>query len=99
MTPRKTILRELNAAGPDTFRRPNEIRGFEKQAPKYREAVNGLLRDQLIRGTKGPDGNLVIGLNAQRLEQVQREIRPWFRAPLTWVVMLGAVASAALLLS
>ena len=89
MSPRKSILRELRSTGSDEYKRPSEISGFGRQAPKYREAVNGLLRDQLISGKKDDQGNLVIALNARRLPQVQKELRPWFAAPTTWGLVLG----------
>ena len=98
MSPRKTILRELNSAGPGSTRRPNEIEGFAKQPPKFRQAVNALLRDQLISGSKDSEGNLVIALNEQRLPQVRREIRPWFLTPLTWAVGIGVATLAALVI-
>ncbi len=99
MSPRKRILRALSAASPGANVRPSEIAGFDEQAPRYREAVNGLLREQLISGSRDGDGDLVIGLNPKRLPQVRREIRPWFRAPLAWALVLGLAGGAALLLS
>ena len=94
MSPRKTILRELNAAGHGSFRRPSELSGFEKQPPKFREAVNGLLRDQLISGNQDADGNLVITLNERRMAEVEREIRPWFKSPMMVLVGVGIAVLA-----
>ena len=96
MTPRKTILRELAEAPPGGYTRPNEITGFEARAPKYREAVNALLRDQLITGTQDQDGRLVVALRPERLPQVQKELRPWFAAPVVWGSVLGVLVLAAL---
>ena len=94
MSPRKTILRQLNAAAPGELVRPSDISGFAKQPPKYREAVNGLLRDQLVTGSKDDDGNLVIGINGQRRPEVLKELRPWFGARAVVGVALGVAAVA-----
>lgn len=95
MTPRKTILRELAAAPNGRFMRPSDIPGFATKPPKYREAVNGLLKDQLITGSQDEDGNLVVAVSPQRLDQVNKELRPWFRAPAFW----GAVLTVGLLIA
>ncbi len=93
MSPRKTILRELDQLHPDMgngrYARPSTLPGFGKQPTKYQEAVNGLLKERLIDGKKDEDGRMAIALNPHRLAEVRKEIRPWFARPSTW---LGAIA-------
>jgi hypothetical protein len=100
MAPRKTILRELKNSAPGTHKRPNEIPGFERNAAKYREAVNGLLKDQLIQGAQDDQGKLVVSLNAAHEGRVRRELRPWFTQPLVWgpVILAVGVGAVALLM-
>lgn len=94
MTPRKTILRELSASAHGGPTRPSEIRGFDDDAPGYRKAVNDLLKDQLIKGTQDEQGNLVVSLSAARMDQIRKEVRPWFASPGVWVAVLAVVAAA-----
>lgn len=96
MTPRKTILRELAESPPGAFTRPGEIRGFHAKAPKFRQAINELLKDQLITGTQDEDGNMVVALCQERLPHVRKELRPWFATPLVWGGVVGVVVLAAL---
>lgn len=91
MTPRKTILRELRAAGPETYRLPSQIPGFDTNAPKYREAVNDLLKDRLISGSKDGEGNLVVAINEARAKDVDRALRI---APPALLVAVGLAAVA-----
>jgi len=99
MAPRKTILRELKNSAPGVHKRPNQIPGFERNAAKYREAVNNLLKDQLIQGAQDDEGKLVVSLNPANEGRVRRELRPWFTQPLVWgplIVAIGAGAFALL---
>ena len=93
MSPRKTILRELDqlhsGKGNVRFARPSAMPGFGEQPSRYQEAVNGLLKERLIDGKKDEEGRMVIALNPSRLATVQRELRPWFARPPIW---LGAIA-------
>jgi len=93
MSPRKTILRELDQLpideGSVKYARPSAMPGFGKQPSKYHEAVNGLLKERLIDGKKDDEGHLAISLNPHRLAEVRKEIRPWFARPSVW---LGAIA-------
>jgi len=93
MSPRKTILRELDQLpideGSVKYARPSAMPGFGKQPSKYHEAVNGLLKERLIDGKKDDEGHLAISLNSHRLAAVRKEIRPWFARPSVW---LGAIA-------
>ena len=95
MSPRKTILRELTRTGPGTYTRPSELPGFKSKPPKYREAVNALLKDQLISGSQDKDGKLVVTLNGQNSSRVRRELRPWFARPVVWGTLMGIAALAA----
>ena len=98
MSPRKTILRELDQLhtdeGNSRYARPSSMPGFGRQPSKYREAVNGLLKERLIDGMKDEEGRMAIALNPHRLATVRRELRPWFARPMIW---LGAIAVGVLL--
>ncbi len=100
MSPRGTILRELNqlhsGQGHGRYARPSEMRGFGEHPSKYQRAVNGLLEERLIDGKKDEEGRLVIALNLHRLATAQREIRPWFARPAIW---LGAIAVGVLVVA
>ena len=96
MSPRKTILRELTRAGPATFMRPSQIPGFDSRAAGYREAVNALLKDQLISGARDEEGRLVVGVNGQNVSRVRKELRP--AAPIVWGAVLGLAVLASVTL-
>lgn len=92
MTPRRTILRELHerhAEGNGRYTRPGVITGFAEKPSRYQEAVNQLLQERLINGTKDEEGRLAIALNEHRLADVQKELRPWFARP---AILMAAVA-------
>ena len=98
MSPKKAILRELRAAGPNSPRLPTEIPGFSKDAPRYREAMNELLKDRLISGGKDDEGNMVVTINEARAKDVDRALRPvpiWLVAGL--ILVAGASVAAAFL--
>ena len=97
MTPRKTILRELAGAADGRPTRPSEIKGFDDNAPGYRKAVNALLKDQLLTGAQDENGHLVVSLSPARMDEIRKEVRPWFAVPAVWVslvavLLIGAVA-------
>ncbi len=102
MSPRKAILRELDQAHRDgrDGTRPNSIQGFSDNASKYQSAVNDLLKAQLINGQKDAEGHMAISLNPHRVGDVQKELRPFLARPAVrmGLIVLGAVASAAVLL-
>ena len=89
VSPRKTILRELDQLHSDEgngrYARPSSMPGFGKQPSKYQEAVNGLLNERLIDGKKDDEGHMAIALNPHRLETVRKELRPWFARPTLWL--------------
>ena len=93
MSPRKTILRELNQLHTDEedgrYTRPSAMPGFGEQPSRFQEAVNGLLSERLIEGKKDEEGRIAIALNPHRLATVRREIRPWFARPVTWLGVFG----------
>lgn len=94
MSPRKTILRELHrkhVATGNGYTRPADISGFGREPARYQQAVNALLQERLINGTKDEEGRLAIAINDQRKADVQRELRPWFARPGAWVVAAVAV--------
>lgn len=99
MSPKKTILKTLSKAytssGPGTMIRPATIPGFGERPEKYQQAVNALLRDRLIEGMKDAEGHMAIALNAHRMGDVRKEMRPvWFHpAILALVGLLAVVAS------
>lgn len=96
MTPRKKILRTLSAehekAGEPVFVRPGEIRGFSENPGKFQRAVNELLKDRLIDGTKDEEGRMAVALNTHNLEGVRRELRPLWAKPTVWAMATLVVA-------
>ena len=103
MSPKKTILRELDLhhrrQGADQYISPGALAGFDRNDPRHRAALNQLLHQRLIRGTTGPDGAMVIALSPQRLGDVRRMVRPWQLRPAVWAAALGTVGVAATLIA
>ena len=103
MSPRKTILRELDQLHSDEskgrYARPSAMPGFGERPAKYQEAVNGLLNERLIDGKKDEEGRMAIALNPHRLATVRKELRPWFARPTIWlgVFTLGVLVGALIL--
>ena len=93
MSPRKTILKELDVAG--TYTRPSPIRGFTDAPDKYQKAVNQLLQDRLLEGRKDDDGHMTIAINEHRRADVRRELRPVWAHPAMWAVLALMVAVGA----
>ena len=98
MSARRTILRELSRANVDGHIRPATISGFSTNPSRYQEAVNALLQERLINGTKDHEGRLAIGLNQQRMSDVHRELRPFWAKPVVWVALMVIVAGSFALL-
>lgn len=97
MSARTTILRELRRLhqnGAARYTRPASIGGFAEKPSRYQEAVNRLLQERLINGTKDEEGRLAIALNEHRLADVRKELRPWFARPATWLVVAAAALVA-----
>jgi hypothetical protein len=95
MSPRRTILRELsrpNGDGGNGYTRPATITGYAEKPARFQAAVNELLQERLINGTKDDEGRLAIAINAQRIADVRRELRAWWQRPSTWVVAVAALA-------
>ena len=94
MSPRKTILRELDqlhdGKGAGRYTRPSAMPGYGAKAAKYQEAVNGLLKDRLIDGKKDEEGRMAVALNPHRIAEVRKELRPWFTRLMTWLVAVAA---------
>lgn len=98
MSPKKKILKTLATAyehtGPGTMMRPATIPGFGEKPEKYQQAVNSLLQERLIEGMKDTDGRMAITINAQRMEEVKKTLRPiWFHPAI--VAILGLLVIAA----
>jgi len=95
MSPRRTILRELSRqngeATANGYTRPANIAGFAEKPARFQAAVNELLQERLINGTKDEEGRLAIAINAQRLKDVRRELRAWWQRPATWIVAVLAL--------
>jgi hypothetical protein len=92
MSARRTILRELKVhheSGNGRYTRPGAITGFDQQPSRYQEAVNKLLQERLINGTKDDEGRLAIALNEHRMADVHKELKPWFMRP---AVLMAAFA-------
>jgi hypothetical protein len=98
MSTRRTILRELNSRhenGNGGYTRPGSIAGYDRQPAVYQAAVNALLQERLINGTKDNEGRLAIALNSQRMSDIQKELRPWFVRPGIWLAVIAIAAAAA----
>lgn len=98
LSPRRTILRELNQRherGEEGYTRPASIRGFTQKPSQFQAAVNALLQERLINGTKDDEGRLAIGLNSHRLADVRKELRPIYARAGIWLAAMGAVGLAA----
>ncbi len=94
MSARTTILRELrilHASGNGRYARPAAIKGFDQQPGRYQEAINKLLQERLINGTRDGEGRLAIAINEHRLADVRKELRPWFTRPTILVAGIAAV--------
>jgi len=92
MSPKKTILRELahdrsDGAG---HARPASIPGFTQQPEKYQKAVNELLQARLIEGRKDEEGHMTIAVNAHRIGDVRKALRPVWTHPAVWSLVLVA---------
>jgi hypothetical protein len=85
MSPKKQILRELTTR---PSLRPSDLPGYAGSAERYQAAVNELLRDRLIEGRSDGDGRMSIALNAQRLGDVRRVLRPAWARPAFWLAAL-----------
>ena len=100
MSPKKTILRELTrkheSTGGAGHARPASIPGFSSQPEKFQKAVNDLLQARLIEGRKDEEGRMAIALNAHRLGDVRRELRPVWTHPAVWSAVLIAAMVGAL---
>ena len=98
MSPKKAILKTLTAqyqtAGPGVLTRPASIPGFGEKPDKYQQAVNALLQERLIEGTKDPEGRMAITLNAHNIGQVKKELRPFWFHP-AFLAAMGLLAVAA----
>ncbi len=99
MSPRKTILRELRRGldrhGKAPFTRPAEIAGFENRPKEYQKAINQLLRSRLVEGRQDEAGRMTIALNAHRLRDVDRALRPVWIHPAMWAVLAIVLAVGA----
>lgn len=98
MTPKKKILKTLTTAyehtGPGTLMRPATIPGFGEKPEKYQQAVNSLLQERLIEGMKDCEGRMAITINAQRIEDIKKSLRPFWFHP-AFLAGLGAILAAA----
>ena len=95
MSVRRAILRDLNGrhqAGEAGYIRPVNITGFSAQPSQYQTAINSLLQDRLINGTKDGDGHMAVALNTHRLADIRKELRAWYVRPAAWLVAAVVVA-------
>ena len=99
MSPTKTILRELQRAHEESLGaalvRPASIPGFAADPDRFQKAVNELLKDRLIEGRKDEEGRMAVALNAHRLTDVRRVLRPAWAHPAVWaaVALMGALGA------
>jgi hypothetical protein len=98
MSAKKHILREIELVGePGTtyaYVRPADLPGYQTAPERYQAAVNELLRERLIEGRADADGRMSIALNAQRIADVRKALRPVWARPTVWaaaaiVLLLG----------
>jgi hypothetical protein len=97
MSTRRIVLRDLasrHESGNGGYTRPMHIPGFSKQPARYQAAINALLQERLINGTKDGDGHLAIAVNTQRLADVRKELRSWYTRAALLAVGLSAVLAA-----
>jgi hypothetical protein len=91
MSPRNIILRTLSRRreqeGESALTRPASIAGFSENPEKFQKAVNELLKDRLVDGMKDPEGRMALSLNAHRLSDVRKELRPVWARPAVWAVV------------
>lgn len=99
MSPKKTILRELQGAyerrSDSPHVRPPAIPGYADRPERYQEAVNELLQARLVEGRKDADGHLTIALNEARRTEVERMLRPLWARPTIWAVFALLLAVGA----
>lgn len=94
MSPRRTILRELRKRRDESaerYTRPAAIPGFTNNPSRFQEAINRLLQERLINGTKDEDGRLAVAINEHRLADVSKELRAWFARPVAWIAAVLAL--------
>jgi hypothetical protein len=102
MSPRKKILRTLSTLreleGESAIIRATTIDGFSEKPEKFQKAVNELLKDRLVDGMKDEEGRMALSLNAHRVRDVRKEIRPVWTRPALWATVTLVVAVVAGLL-
>ena len=95
MSPKRTVLRTLSEkfsqGGPETLVRPATIPGFQDAPEKYQKTINGLLKDRLIEGMKDPEGHMALALNAHRMREVKKVLRPVWAHP-AFIAIMALVA-------
>ena len=98
MSPKKSILKTLSVqhkeSGPGNLTRPATIPGWQTKPDKYQEAINTLLQERLIEGTKDPEGRLAISLNTHRMAEIRKELRPFWFHP-AFMALMALLAAAA----
>ena len=97
MSPKKTVLKALSERfsqdGPETLVRPATIPGFQDAPEKYQKTINDLLKDRLIEGMKDPEGHMALALNAHRMREVKKMLRPvWAHPAFIALTALAALA-------
>ena len=90
MNHRYGILRDVYKfyvkKGPHNYGLVHAFPSFFKGNPEYLAALNQLIDEKLILSTSVPSDttreNLVaIGINPDRLEDIRKELSPWYRDP------------------
>jgi hypothetical protein len=99
MSPKKTILRELERArreqSASPFVRPSALPGYADRPHRYQSAVNLLLQSRLVEGRKDGEGRMTIALNEHRMADVRRELRPLWAKPAVWAIIAMVLALGA----
>ncbi len=96
---RKKILKELytfyEEKGPDNYVLADTLKCFSPRNEKFLAAVNGLLREELIKGiapgikAKGSTQDRVaIAINPAKIREIKKEIRNWYKDPKFWITVL-----------
>jgi hypothetical protein len=97
MSPRKTILRELDRARREQpsspALRPSTLPGYADRPDRFQSAVNELLQARLLEGRKDNEGRMTIALNEHRLADVKKELRPLWAHPAVWALLALAIVA------
>lgn len=96
---KKRILKELYEFyvlnGPNNYVLADTLRCFSPGNEKFLAALNGLLREELIKGIdsgievkESKKYRLATAINPDKIETIQKIIRNWYEDPKFWITTL-----------